>query len=49
VIALDTNVLVRLLVRDDLNQTALAERLLQETADAGEHCFISDPVGSPTP
>lgn len=43
-IALDTNILIRLLVRDDPGQTALAERLLQEAADAGEHCFISDPV-----
>jgi len=44
VIAVDTNVLIRLLVRDDPGQTALAERLLQEAADAGEQCFISDPV-----
>lgn len=43
-IAVDTNVLIRLLVRDDPGQTALAERLLQEAADAGEQCFISDPV-----
>jgi len=35
---------IRLLVRDDPSQTALAERLLQEAADAGEQCFISDPV-----
>ena len=43
-IALDTNILIRLLVRDDPGQTALAERLLHEAADAGEKCFISDPV-----
>ena len=43
-IALDTNILIRLLTRDDPGQTALAERLLQEAADAGEPCFISDPV-----
>ncbi len=43
-IALDTNILIRLLVRDDPGQTVLAERLLQEAADAGEQCFISDPV-----
>ena len=43
-IAVDTNILIRLLVRDDPGQTALAERLLQEAADAGEQCFISDPV-----
>ena len=36
--------MIRLLVRDDPSQTALAERLLQEAADAGEQCFISDPV-----
>jgi predicted nucleic-acid-binding protein len=44
VIALDTNILIRILVRDDPGQTALAERLLQEALDAGETCFISDPV-----
>ncbi|HEX5715839.1 MAG TPA: type II toxin-antitoxin system VapC family toxin, partial [Thermoanaerobaculia bacterium] len=44
VIGLDTNILIRLLVRDDPGQTALAERLLQEAADNGEPCFISDPV-----
>ncbi|HXU33641.1 MAG TPA: type II toxin-antitoxin system VapC family toxin [Thermoanaerobaculia bacterium] len=43
-IALDTNILIRLLVRDDPGQTALAERLLQEASDADETCFISDPV-----
>ncbi len=43
-IAVDTNILIRLLVRDDPGQTALAERLLQAAADAGEQCFISDPV-----
>jgi predicted nucleic-acid-binding protein len=44
VIALDTNILIRLLAKDDPAQMALAERLLQEAADAGEPCFISDPV-----
>jgi len=44
VIALDTNILIRLLVRDDPGQTALAEQLLQEAADAGEQCLVSDPV-----
>jgi predicted nucleic-acid-binding protein len=44
VIALDTNILIRILVRDDPGQTALAERLLQEASDADEPCFISDPV-----
>lgn len=43
-IALDTNVLVRTLVADDPRQTALAERLLRESAEKGETCFISDPV-----
>lgn len=43
-IALDTNILIRLLTKDDPDQTALAERLLQESADAEEPCFISDPV-----
>ena len=43
-IALDTNILIRLLVQDDPGQTALAERLLREAAEAGEPCFISDPV-----
>lgn len=43
-IALDTNILIRILVKDDPHQTALAERLLQEAADAGDLCFISDPV-----
>jgi len=44
VIALDTNILIRLLTKDDPDQTALAERLLQKAADAEEPCFISDPV-----
>ena len=43
-IALDTNILIRLLTKDDPNHTALAERLLQKAADAEEPCFISDPV-----
>ena len=43
-IGLDTTILIRLLVRDDPGQTSLAERLLQEATDAGEQCFISDPV-----
>jgi predicted nucleic-acid-binding protein len=44
VIALDTNILIRLLTKDDPDQTALAEGLLQKAADAEESCFISDPV-----
>lgn len=43
-IALDTNVLIRVLVADDPLQTASAERLLREALTAGESCFISDPV-----
>lgn len=43
-IALDTNVLIRVLVADDPLQTASAERLLREALEAGESCFVSDPV-----
>jgi predicted nucleic-acid-binding protein len=44
VIAIDTNLLVRLTVRDDTEQAAAVERLLRETSESGETCFISDPV-----
>lgn len=43
-IAFDTNVIVRLLVQDDPDQAAAAERLLREAALAGETVFLSDPV-----
>lgn len=43
-IALDTNILIRVLVADDPKQTATAERLLREASEEGELCFISDPV-----
>lgn len=43
-IALDTNLVVRLIVSDDPKQTALTERLLREAFEQGETCFISDPV-----
>ena len=43
-IALDTNVLVRLIVRDDPSQTALAERLVESAAESGEACLVTDPV-----
>jgi predicted nucleic-acid-binding protein len=43
-IALDTNIIVRLIVEDDAQQAAAAERLLQETAEAGETALITDPV-----
>lgn len=40
-IALDTNVLVRLLVRDDEEQFARAARLIRREAHAGEPAYIS--------
>lgn len=43
-IALDTNILIRLLISDDAKQTAAAERLLKEAVEQSETCFISDPV-----
>lgn len=43
-IALDTNLLVRLLVLDDPRQVAQVKELLRESAETGEPCFISDPV-----
>jgi predicted nucleic-acid-binding protein len=43
-IGLDTNLLVRLVVRDDLKQLELVERLIQGTSERGEDCFIADPV-----
>lgn len=43
-IALDTNVLVRLLVEDDADQFTKATAVLERAADAEEPCFISDAV-----
>ncbi len=43
-IAVDTNVLLRLLVHDDLRQKEVADRLLQDAREQGESCLISDPV-----
>jgi predicted nucleic-acid-binding protein len=43
-IALDTNILIRLMVRDDPKQTVLVERLIESTAERGETCLITDPV-----
>lgn len=43
-IAVDTNILVRLITQDDPQQAALAERLIQQATDEGEVCFISDVV-----
>ena len=39
--ALDTNVLVRLLMRDDHGQLASAQRLIHERVAAGETLFVS--------
>jgi len=41
VIAIDTNVLLRLLLRDDPRQSEAASRLMEEMATAGEPAFIS--------
>lgn len=43
-IALDTNVLVRFLVRDDDAQAERARCVLEHATQAGEACFISDVV-----
>lgn len=43
-IALDTNILVRLITQDDPRQAALAERLVQQATEQGEVCFVSDVV-----
>lgn len=43
-IALDTNVLVRLLVGDDPAQLDQAARLLRDARNAGDVCLLSDPV-----
>ena len=43
-IALDTNILVRLITQDDPQQAALAERLVQQATEEGEVCFVSDVV-----
>lgn len=43
-IAIDTNVLVRLVVGDDARQLEKAERLLEEVQENGDFCFLSDPV-----
>jgi predicted nucleic-acid-binding protein len=41
VIGLDTNVLVRYLTQDDPRQSALANRLIEETLSADEPGFVS--------
>lgn len=43
-IALDTNVLVRLLVGDDADQFAKAVAVLERATDAEEPCLLSDAV-----
>lgn len=43
-IALDANVLVRLLVQDDRDQFAEALAVLERAAEAEERCFLSDAV-----
>jgi predicted nucleic-acid-binding protein len=44
VIAFDTNVLVRLLVRDDPDQFATAASLLEQATEREEPCYLSDAV-----
>jgi len=44
VIAFDTNVLVRLLVKDDEEQTKRAAKALREAEDRGEKVFVGDIV-----
>jgi predicted nucleic-acid-binding protein len=44
VIALDTNIIVRMIVQDEPRQAALAEKLVQQASDARETCFVGDPV-----
>jgi predicted nucleic-acid-binding protein len=43
-IGLDTNVLIRLLVRDDETQAARARRLVERCMDAGDPCLVTNPV-----
>ncbi len=43
-IAVDTNVLVRLIVADDPKQAALARALIEDAVREGEACFVSTPV-----
>ncbi len=43
-IALDTNILVRLITQDDPQQAAVAERLIRQATEEGEVCFVSDVV-----
>ncbi len=43
-IALDTNILVRVVTQDDAAQAARAQGLLEDALRGGETCFLSDPV-----
>lgn len=43
-IALDTNVLVRYLVEDDVKQTAAAAAAIERAVAAGDELFVSDVV-----
>jgi predicted nucleic-acid-binding protein len=44
VIGLDTNILVRLIVEDDLEQAAAGGGLLRDAAAAGETAFLANPL-----
>lgn len=41
-IGLDTNILIRILVGDDPEQTLLAHRLVRKALGAEEACYVSD-------
>jgi predicted nucleic-acid-binding protein len=43
-IALDTNIVVRLIVQDAPEQVVIAERILRNAVERREPCFLSDPV-----
>jgi len=43
-IALDTNVLIRLLVEDDPDQALRARELIESVSEKGERCYVGDPV-----
>ncbi len=43
-IAVDTNVLLRLLIHDDARQKETVDRLLQAAREQGEVCLVSNPV-----
>ena len=43
-IALDTNLVVRLLVEDDVTQVRQVRALLEEAKERGESCLVTNPV-----